>query len=148
MNPFSQYINLANLELNQNLISKINENEIGPIIFDSIKIQNNIDSRYFLFYDDDFGRNSSFELLITDCSPSNDLIKYPTSKISASLTFNPNYSIYNNNTLEFEINGKSSLNIINYRPFDFDELNINPSIDPFTGIGVKSIKFNVSLIKS
>ena len=145
VNPYIINSQWVDVDFSQSLVSRINENEKGPIVFDDVNIINgNIDSRYFIFYDSDFGLNASFKIGISEYTK--DLIKYPINQLLAVMTFNPFNSLNGSETSDFTINSKSSLNVINYKPLDFENLSLNPFIDPFTGIATKTIKFNVTTI--
>jgi hypothetical protein len=146
VNPYtsSSTRQLLSLDVNQPLLAHINENEVGPILFDPLSIESNLDSRYFIFHDADLGANASFKLGITEYT--RDLITYPISRVAESLTFSPYATLLRGYTPlpDFVINSKSSLNVLKHKPLDFELLNLNPFIDPITGIGSKAVKFNVN----
>lgn len=65
---------------------------------------------------------------------------------SASSSSSSSYSKINNNNPGYSFSS-SSLLAFNHEPFDFDTLNVEPEIDPVTGVASKIIRFNVSLKK-
>lgn len=119
------YNSFKALDKTRGLVSEMRENEIGPILLDysgSIDLE----SKNILVYDFDLCENSTFNFGIDQ-----------TSLLSFSDYFDFYPSIGNS------IESITSLNLINKKPIDFDNLNTMPFIDPNTGIANKKLNFNV-----
>lgn len=121
------------VEANQNLATIINENEIGPLVFDDINTFN-LGSKHFAVYDLDMGDNSTFEMFIDEETQYSDF-KYTSTQLADYFSFYPSSA-----------RSKTSLNLVNVKPIDFDALNLTPFLNSVTGIGIKFIKFNVCLL--
>ncbi len=143
LNPFNQFNSLASLDFNQNLVSRIKENEIGPIIFDSVKIQNNYESRYFVFYDKDYAQNSTFELFTAEYPMTESSSSTKALQTSQFISLNPFSLMSIEENSEFLIQSKSTLNVINHMPLDFESIDQTPSLNSQTGVANKALKFIV-----
>ncbi|RNA42470.1 cadherin-87A [Brachionus plicatilis] len=109
----------------QQVNSSIIENEHGPIIL-NLPIDRN-----FLIFDKDLAENSTFRLKLDSYEPKNSLTGCLINKLDEYFNLNQ------------AIESKSTLNLINTIPFDFDTLNIRPSFDS-RGVAFKDL--NISLI--
>ncbi len=123
---------------NQMLVSLINENEIGPILFDTmIKLQ--AESKYLALYDFDLAENSTFDITFGQTydndNNNNDLSRLTDGQLTSYFSFLPSF-----------IEGKNIFNLFNQKEFDFESLNLKPLIDSSTGVANKFIKFNVNII--
>jgi hypothetical protein len=119
---------------NQMLVSLINENEIGPVLFDAVnKLQT--ESKYLALFDFDLAENSTFDITLGqsyDNNKDNELSRLTDGQLTTYFTFLPSY-----------IEGKNIFNLFNQKEFDFESLNLKSFIDSSTGVANKFIKFNV-----
>lgn len=129
------------MNTNRDWVIRINENEIGPVYLEqSSGGGDQTDSGTFILQDADFGQNATFKIQMNEFTK--DIIKYPIRQIIDSITFDP---VYMSSDKEYKINSKSTLNIINRKPIDFEELELNPFLDPYTNMASKALKLNVKL---
>jgi len=124
---------LLPLRENSNLLATIKENEIGPVLFEKTNDSGTFKGarEYYVVYDPDLGENATFNLNLVQTVETNvkDLSSYLT----------PNFYAEN------EIKHKNTLNLFNSNSFDFENLNLNSTLNPLTGIASKSISFRVRL---
>lgn len=142
----------AQLDEAQSLIASINENEMGPLVFNDnendgesvLKNSGNLNEQqqqHFAIYDLDLGENATFETIYSETSHPESSIA--VEKLANHLKFGP-HEVFNEKIRANSISGGySSLIAFNHEPFDFDTLNVTPIVDPSTGIASKYLKFNV-----
>lgn len=107
------------------------ENEIGVISFDNF---NSTFSKSLIVYDLDLHENSTFSLFLSELKTS-DINKLNLKEIKSY----------------FKLDGfansrrkRSSVDLINFKPIDFEKLSTPCYFDSNTEIGRKMIKFSVS----
>ena len=139
-NPINSYSKLGD---DQTMSATINENEIGPILLASLNNYQSA-SNNLVAYDQDLAENATFELNFLE-SLDASVLSYPINEFSRHVSLNPNINSQCGNVLSntYLIQSKTSINMVNRIPFDFDDLKITPNIDPNTGIANKVIKFGV-----
>ena len=123
------------LKTNQQLFTNINENEVGPIVFDTAKMPPLVESKYYIAYDPDLGENGAFDLNLMQSLDTSDALIYPVKELKNKLMSNP----FGNDT----ILNKNTVNLIIKDSFDFESLNLNATLDSNTRIGIKLVKFGV-----
>lgn len=163
----------ARLESNPNytLMATVNENEIGALVFHEEsswpspsslssfqrKIQDrqsDLAHQHLVIFDSDLGSNASFEIVIgaskhhpgVDKIASKHLRFNPNGLIAASSGESDEQQQQQNVPNYYHAYGFSSSSLLafNHEPFDFDTLNIEPEIDPITGVASKILKFHVN----
>jgi hypothetical protein len=153
---------------NYTLEATIDENETGPLLFhyneilsslrnlenanNSAKSYANVadQNRHFIVYDPDLGINSSFEIAVSPMAEHLESEKIANKHFRFTHSFFNeqnnigNHQKYSLSSLsEKTTSSLSSILAINSEPFDFDTLNIEPFMDPITGVAIKSLRFNV-----
>ena len=136
----SASINSYNFILpDQSLVTNINENEIGPLIFNDQMNKFQIGNKQFSIYDLDLAENATFEMIIKQKNENNQIgmtsARSAKSSISNYLTFNPINQVESIN----------SFSLMNKKAFDFDSLNTTPIINSNNDIGNKVLNFDVYL---
>ncbi len=122
------------LNSKQNLIARIKENEVGPILFDPVNSPKT-ENKYYIAYDPDLGENGEFNLNFMQSVDTSGILNYPINEIKSHLVTNP----YSDN----QILNKNTINLISKNSFDFESLNLNSTLDPYNKIGSKLLKFGV-----
>ena len=151
----------GNDEDNFTLMATVNENEMGPLFFHDapdrssqarlVLSRREEQSRHFIVYDPDLGANSRFEIVVAPSfdQPGSDALANRHFKFghdslidvgSGSSLGKQKNTISSPSLYAFS---SSSLLAFNHEPFDFDTLNLEPSIDSETGVASKTLKFNV-----
>lgn len=154
---------------NYTLEATIDENETGPLLFHYNEILSSLQrnsentnnsaksyttnladqNRHFIVYDPDLGINSSFEIAVSPMAEHLESEKIANKHFRFTHSFfNEQTNIGNHQKYALSMSEKttsslSSILAINSEPFDFDTLNIEPFMDPITGVAIKSLKFNV-----
>jgi len=108
---------------------RIKENEIGSFLLQTAN--NQLLARSVIVYDYDLYENGSFQIGFGESSNTQNVLN---DNIDAFLLINSVKTI----------KGSSSLNILNYRAFDFEQLNVLATRDLKSGKLQKVVKFNVS----
>jgi hypothetical protein len=109
--------------------AQIRENEIGSFLFE---YQNNqLQNRSVIVYDNDLAKNGMFKIGLGESSITRDVL---TEDINNFLQIS---------SLKI-IRGSSSLNILNYKAFDFEQLNSITIRNLVNGRSQKILKFNVN----
>ena len=128
-----------NLQSNAELMTMITENEVGPLYFDNLN-RTLLDTRAIVVYDADLAENATFALTFVETNEVTP-VKFSLRDLNNYFSFRP--SAFNVLGLDYSIESRSSLNIVNPKPIDFDDLKLPILIDSI-GIGYKLIKFGVS----
>ena len=117
----------------------ITENEVGPIYFDNLN-RTLLDTHAIVVYDPDLAENATFSLTLVETNEVTP-VKISLRDLNSYFTFRP-YAL-SSLGLDYSIETRSSLNIVNPKPIDFDDLKLPILINP-TGVGYKLIKFGVN----
>lgn len=119
----------------------MNENEMGPIIFDVSNPANSL-ARALIAYDLDLAENATFAFVIgEDLSSQRRLV-------AEALNYYFNFGAsFLNDTQCFFVISKTSVNLINVKALDYENLDLEPVYDPISGIGSKVVKFMASIFK-
>jgi hypothetical protein len=121
----------ANVKSSHILTSTFKENEIGLISFDNF---NSTWPKSLIVYDLDLHENSTFSIFLSELK-SNEFSKLSLQEI--------------NNYFKLEgyansIQKRSSVDLINYKPIDFEKLPMSSYFDSNREIGRKIISFSVN----
>jgi len=129
--------------IDQSLVFDVNENEIGPLLFDDPFLPH----KSLISYDLDLAENATFIFFIVEDSTSttnnnnnNNNLRLSTEQLNYYFSFGP--AVLNNTECSFVVS-KSSLNLLNTRPLDYDTLALASVYDKTTGIGTKALRFMV-----
>ena len=127
------------LTINEPLAYRLNENEIGPIMF-NFNNPTQLLTKALIAYDIDLAENATFLFHLTELAPA-DPYRLSTKEVNYYFGFD---SILFNNTACGFVTTKTSFNLMNSKPIDFESLPLAMSIDPTIGVAIKTIKFGVS----
>ncbi len=119
----------------QPLIFDVNENEIGHMLVNDISVLR----KSLISYDLDLGENATFFFFIVEDATDNNLY-LSTEQLNYYFSFGS--TILNNTECKFVVS-KSSINLLNTQPLDYDSLALVPIYDKTTGIGSKALNFKV-----
>jgi len=124
--------------IDQSLVFDVNENEIGPLLFDDPFLPH----KSLISYDLDLAENATFIFFIVEDSTAttNNNLRLSTEQLNYYFSFGP--TVLNNTECSFVVS-KSSLNLLNTRPLDYDTLALASVYDKTTGIGTKALRFMV-----